>query len=1112
MSSDPKRVQAMFLAAVEWPGDQRFTFLERECAGDMELRQRVEALLKAHDDPTFLERPAAALGPTAPSESQENEAKQSAPDTTSEAIGSFIGPYRLLQRLGEGGMGSVYVAEQEHPVKRRVALKIIKPGMDSAQVLRRFEAERQALALMDHTNIAKVLDAGTTTFVVPPLGGAAAPEDRLKAELRTGRPYFVMELVKGVPITKYCDELHLPIRERLELFVPVCQAIQHAHHKGIIHRDLKPSNVLVCMQDGKPVPKVIDFGVAKALHQKLAERTMYTEVGAMVGTLEYMSPEQAELSALDIDTRADVYALGVLLYELLTGTTPLDRRRLRSVAFDEMLRIIKEEEPPKPSTRLTQSKESLANLAVQRRTEPARLMKEVRGDLDWIVMKCLEKDRTRRYETANGLARDIDRYLHDEPVEACPPSAAYKLRKFARKHRTPLGVATLVAALLVAGVVVSAALAVRARHAESLARAEEHRARAAAEAERTAKQGEADQRRQAEAQKRIAEEKEQQAKEAEAEAKAVLAFFQNRVLAAGRPQGQEGGLGKDVTLRNAVDAAEPGIAAAFQNQPLVEASVRNVLGLTYSYLGEHSLALRQHEQALALRRAKLGPDHPDTLTSMSELALAYRNAGKLQQALPLHEETLKLTKAKLGPEHLETLISMNNLASAYQDAGKVEDALPLFEETLKRTRAQHGADHPHTLATMNNLALAYQEAGKLDQALSLFEETLKLRKARLGSEHPDTLTSMNNLALAYQEARRLEEALPLFEETLKLRKSRLGSEHPHTLASMNNLGLAYQQAGRLNQAVPLHEETLKLSNAKFGQEHPETLRSMNSLAGAYRAAGKLEQALPLFEETLKLAQMKLGPDHPQALTSMNNLAGAYQEAGKLEQAVPLFEESLRLTHAKLGPEHPHTLQSMNSLAAAYLEAGKFHQALPLLEPAFERHTALFGPDHPDTRTFMRNLALAYVAAKQSNRGLPLLKDFLSKERQRFGADDPRLANALALVSVDLLKHNEFFEAERLLRECLAIREGKEPDAWRTFNTKSLLGAALQGQKNYADAEPLLLQGYEGMKQREARIPANAKVRLPDALERLVQLYEAWDKPSEAVKWRTELRERKARNH
>jgi eukaryotic-like serine/threonine-protein kinase len=345
-------------------------------------------------------------------------------------------------------MGVVCMAEQEKPIRRRVALKVIKAGMDTDQVVARFEAERQALALMDHANIARVLDAGAT---------------------ESGRPFFVMEPVHGIPITEYCDEAQLTPRERLELFVPVCQAIQHAHQKGIIHRDLKPSNVLVTLHDGRPVPKVIDFGVAKAISQRLTERTMFTQFGTVIGTLEYMSPEQAEWSGLDIDTRSDVYALGILLYELLTGTTPLERAKLRQAGYAEILKRIKEEEPPKPSTRLSASGQALASIAARRRTEPAKLARLVRGELDWIVMKALEKDRTRRYETANGLARDVERYLHDEPVEACPPSATYRLRKLARKHRVAMVTLAGFAAVITIAAIVSTLLAIRATTAERLA-------------------------------------------------------------------------------------------------------------------------------------------------------------------------------------------------------------------------------------------------------------------------------------------------------------------------------------------------------------------------------------------------------------------------------------------------------------------------------------------------------------------------------------------------------------------------------------------------------------------------------------------------------------------
>jgi serine/threonine protein kinase len=424
--------ESIFLQALEIPSAaKRAAFLEHACGDNSGLRAEVQALLDAHvQSGDLLDLP-------------ENSAVTLDEPALTERAGTVIGRYKLLQQIGEGGMGTVFMAEQTKPVQRKVALKLIKSGMDSRQVIARFEAERQALALMDHPNISKVLDAGTT---------------------ESGRPYFVMELVKGVPITRYCDEHHLTLRERLELFVPVCLAVQHAHHKGIIHRDMKPSNVMVCIYDGKPVPKVIDFGVAKATGPKLTDRTLFTEFGAIVGTVEYMSPEQAELDQLDVDTRSDVYSLGVLLYELLTGTTPLERKRMNAVAILELLRLVREEEAPRPSVRLSTT-EGLPSIAANRGTEPNRLSSLMRGELDWIVMKCLDKDRNRRYETANAFAADVLHFLHGESVLACPPSASYRMRKFARRNRAAFLTTGVVALVLVMGTAVSIWQAVRATRA-----------------------------------------------------------------------------------------------------------------------------------------------------------------------------------------------------------------------------------------------------------------------------------------------------------------------------------------------------------------------------------------------------------------------------------------------------------------------------------------------------------------------------------------------------------------------------------------------------------------------------------------------------------------------
>ncbi len=859
-------VESIFFAALaKGSPEERAAYLDEACGRDPELRACVERLLGAQPRVgSFLQVP--GPGPAA----TVDEPRDADATPLAERPGTVIGPYRLMEQIGAGGMGLVFVAEQQHPVRRKVALKVIKPGMDSREVIARFEAERQALALMDHPNIAKVLDAGTTD---------------------SGLPYFVMELVKGVPLTDYCDQNQLTPRARLELFTHICQAVQHAHQKGVVHRDLKPSNVLVTLHDGTPVVKVIDFGVAKAIGQHLTEKTIYTRFTQLIGTPLYMSPEQAEMSGLDIDTRSDIYALGVLLYELLTGTTPFDQKRLQQAAFDEIRRIIREEEPPRPSTRLTTLGETLSVVSARRRMEPRKLSALVKGDLDWIVMKALEKDRARRYETASALAADVRRFLSEEPVEARPPSAGYRLRKFVRRNRGPVVAGATIAALLVVGVAVSTWQAVRAAWAEQAAV--------------LAREEEAQQRRQAEEQRnravdaeRVARANEQQAREHERKAAEL-----------------------------AVEMME--LIQVFQNQVL-------------------------------------------------DVTTAFKDGGKLDQAIAFYEQALAAVKAKLGPVHNSTFISTANLGGAYQAAGKFDQAIALGEQMVPVLKAGPGLDHPATFSAMASLARTYQAAGKGDRAIALYEQILA------------TMT------------------------------------------------------------------------AKLGPDHPVTFRGLSNLANAYWAAGQRAKALSLWEQMIEMQKAELGFDHPGLLVNMYNLAGAYRDAGQPEKALPLYEQTLAERIEKLGPDHPDTVMCRYRLAEAY-------------------------QDHGD-----------------SAKAETLYLETLAQQRKRLGADHAEIAGVLAPLGLIYLQQKKYVQAESLLRECLQIRQKKLPDDWSTFHAQAMLGGSLLGQQKYAAAEPLLVQGYEGMKQREAQIPATGKIRLTEALERVVQFYEATGKPDEAATWRKKL--------
>jgi non-specific serine/threonine protein kinase/serine/threonine-protein kinase len=868
------RAKEIFADALAMAPAERAAFLDQACEGDARLRAVVDGLLAAMQSASdFLAEPtvdgdapalgAGAVGP-----------------------GEVIGRYRLLRALGEGGFGVVYLAEQLRPVTRRVALKILKIGMDTRRVVARFEAERQALALMDHPCIASVLDAGAT---------------------ESGRPYFVMEYVQGEPITTYCIRKRLGVEDRLRLFERVCLAVQHAHQKGVIHRDLKPSNVLVTQVDGEATPKVIDFGVAKAIEGRLSDQTIVTEERSLIGTPAYMSPEQASMSPGSVDTRSDVYSLGVLLYEMLAASPPFDQQRLRNASYSEFQRILAEEEPPRPSTRMGERGGAGADAAASH--EARRMRQRVRGELDWIVMRALEKDRTRRYQSAGSLAAEIRRFLEGDPVEAGPPTARYRAWKYARRHRVAVGASAVVAAALLIGAVAAGAGLVEARRANRelddalhVARIERDRA--------------------VEAERQAGEEAERARRQA-AIASAVNEFLNDDLLGAVSPDEQ----GRDVTMRAALDAAiarldeaaAPGGALA--ETPEVECALRTTIGATLRSLGDYEAAaphlVRGHELASSI----YGADSVTAMRALVELAQLRRLEGRHEEALAMFEQALAAEEARPSPDPDELTTARSNIAVVLFDLGRFDEAVSMMEQVLAARTARQGADHPDTLSTQNNLAMALMNRGRLDESAAMLEQAVEGRRRTLGAEHPRTLVSMNNLGQVYRRLGRIEEAAAIYEESLAGKRVAFGPDHPETLTTTNNLALALLDLKRYDEAESMLEELLSTQRRVLGDTHWQTCSTMINLARVYKAREQWDRAEPLNREAVAGGRVGLPAGHWMLGVFIGHLGVTLVELERYEEAEATLLEAHAMLLEAMGPDHARTVAQAEQLATLYRRWG-----------------------------------------------------------------------------------------------------------------------------------------------------------------------------------------------
>ena len=797
-----------------------------------------------------------------------------------------IGEYTVKKHIGRGAFGDVYLCQEQHPPHRQLAIKVIRAGMDTADVLARFEAEKNALSMMNHPAIARILDAGAT-------------ED--------GNPYFAMEYVDGVPLTEYCAKNRLTLEERLRLFIEICQGVQHAHNKAVVHRDLKPSNIMVTEVDGVPQAKIIDFGLVKSLLQPLRDHSIHTQYGVALGTFEYMSPEQVKSGGIHLDTRSDIYALGAILYEILTGEFAFPD--LRTHGYAELLRIITKVDAIRPSLRLQSTDPARASdHASTLSSEIDPLIKKLRIELDWIVMKSLEKEPERRYQTAQEFGQDISNFLVGDAVQAKPPSVIYLLKKTATRNRGILTATLLVFLSLSLGF--SWALIERSK-AQSAAQAEMSRSEELQEVVnfQNFQLGNFDLAKMGQQQlSDLMDASKSHAIDSGLEGEALENHIDNIETVLAPINWTD--LSKKTLHVNILKPSVEVISSQFADRPLVRANLLQTLGQTFLQIGLVTEPTEILHTALQLRREHQGNDHPDTLILINNMGAMLQDQGKQDEAMPYYKEALEGSRRVLGIDHPKTLAYINNMGTLLQEQGKQDEAIPYFKEALEGFRNQLGNDHPTTLMRVNNMGYLLQDQGKLDEAMPYFREALEGFRHQLGSDDTNTHILIHNMGGLLHDQGKLDESMPYYNEALEGFRHQLGNDHPGTLGLISNMGFLLQDQAKLREAMPYYREALEGRRRVLGNDHPDTLSSIYNMGTLLQDQGKLDEAMPYYSDALESRRRVLGNDHPDTLSSIKSMGTLLQDQGKLDEAFPFYKEALEGRRRVLGDDHPQTLETI----------------------------------------------------------------------------------------------------------------------------------------------------------------------------------------------------------